>query len=133
MRARYIVATLDGYLVALNAENGEVIWRKNTIIDRTRSYTITGAPRVANGRVFIGNGGGEYGVSGYVTAYDTKTGEEDWRFFTVPGDPSKPFEHPEMELAAKTWKGGEWWKIGGGGTVWNSIVYDAETDTVFLV
>ena len=126
------VATLDGYLVALNAENGEVIWRKNTIIDRTRSYTITGAPRVANGRVFIGNGGGEYGVRGYVTAYDTKTGEEDWRFFTVPGDPSKPFEHPEMELAAKTWKGGEWWKIGGGGTVWNSIVYDAETDTVFL-
>ncbi len=126
------VATLDGYLVALNAENGEVIWRKNTIIDRTRSYTITGAPRVANGRVFIGNGGGEFGVRGYVTAYDTKTGEEDWRFFTVPGDPSKPFEHPEMELAAKTWKGGEWWKIGGGGTVWNSIVYDAETDTVFL-
>ena len=126
------VATLDGYLVALNAENGEVIWRKNTIIDRTRSYTITGAPRVANGRVFIGNGGGEYGVRGYVTAYDTKTGEEDWRFFTVPGDPTKPFEHPEMELAAKTWKGGEWWKIGGGGTVWNSIVYDAETDTVFL-
>ena len=126
------VATLDGYLVALNAENGEVIWRKNTIIDRTRSYTITGAPRVANGRVLIGNGGGEYGVRGYVTAYDTKTGEEDWRFFTVPGDPTKPFEHPEMELAAKTWKGGEWWKIGGGGTVWNSIVYDAETDTVFL-
>ena len=126
------VATLDGYLVALNAENGEVIWRKNTIIDRTRSYTITGAPRVANGRVFIGNGGGEYGVRGYVTAYDTKTGEEDWRFFTVPGDPTKPFEHPEMELAAKTWKGGEWWKIGGGGTVWNSIVYDADTDTVFL-
>ena len=105
---------------------------ENTIIDRTRSYTITGAPRVANGRVFIGNGGGEYGVRGYVTAYDTKTGEEDWRFFTVPGDPTKPFEHPEMELAAKTWKGGEWWKIGGGGTVWNSIVYDAETDTVFL-
>ena len=126
------LATLDGYLVSLNAETGEVIWRINTIIDRTRAYTITGAPRVANGRVFIGNGGGEYGVRGYVTAYDTKTGEQDWRFFTVPGDPTKPFEHPEMELAAKTWKGGEWWKIGGGGTVWNSIVYDAETDTVFL-
>ncbi len=126
------VATLDGYLVSLNAETGEVIWRINTIIDRTRAYTITGAPRVANGRVFIGNGGGEYGVRGYVSAFDTKSGELDWRFFTVPGDPSKPFEHPEMELAAETWKGGEWWKIGGGGTVWNSIVYDAETDTVFL-
>ena len=126
------VATLDGYLVSLNAETGEVIWRINTIIDRTRAYTITGAPRVANGRVFIGNGGGEFGVRGYVSAYDTKTGDLDWRFFTVPGDPSKPFEHPEMEAAASTWKGGEWWKIGGGGTVWNSIVYDAETDTVFL-
>jgi quinohemoprotein ethanol dehydrogenase len=126
------IATLDGYLVSLNAETGEVIWRINTIIDRTRAYTITGAPRVANGRIFIGNGGGEFGVRGYVSAYDTKTGDLDWRFFTVPGDPSKPFEHPEMETAASTWKGGEWWKIGGGGTVWNSIVYDAETDTVFL-
>ena len=126
------VASLDGYLIALNAENGEVIWRVNTIIDRSRAYTITAAPRVANGRVFIGNGGGEFGVRGYVTAYNAKTGEQDWRFYTVPGDPSKPFEHPEMEEAAATWKGGEWWKIGGGGTVWNSIVYDPDTDTVFL-
>ena len=126
------VASLDGYLISLNAETGEEIWRVNTIIDRTRAYTITGAPRVANGRVFIGNGGGEYGVRGYVTAYDAKTGEQDWRFYTVPGDPNKPFEHPEMEEAAKTWKGGEWWKIGGGGTVWNSIVYDPDTDTVYL-
>jgi quinohemoprotein ethanol dehydrogenase len=126
------LATLDGYLVSLNAETGEVIWRINTIIDRTRSYTITGAPRVANGRVFIGNGGAEYGVRGYVSAFDAVTGELDWRFFTVPGDPSKPFEHPEMELAAPTWKGGEWWKIGGGGTVWNSIVFDPETNLVFL-
>ncbi|MBT5158052.1 MAG: PQQ-binding-like beta-propeller repeat protein, partial [Rhodobiaceae bacterium] len=117
------LATLDGYLVSLNAETGEEIWRVNTLIDRKRPYTITAAPRVANGRVFIGNGGGELGVRGYVTAYDTKTGELDWRFYTVPGDPNLPFEHPEMEEAAKTWKGGEWWKIGGGGTVWNSIVY----------
>ncbi|MBT7641629.1 MAG: PQQ-dependent dehydrogenase, methanol/ethanol family [Rhodobiaceae bacterium] len=126
------LATLDGYLVSLNAETGEEIWRVNTLIDRKRPYTITAAPRVANGRVFIGNGGGELGVRGYVTAYDTKTGEQDWRFYTVPGDPNLPFEHPEMEEAAKTWKGGEWWKIGGGGTVWNSIVYDPDTDTVFL-
>ena len=126
------VASLDGYLISLNAQTGEVIWRINTIIDRSRAYTITGAPRIANGRVFIGNGGGEYGVRGYVTAYDAKTGEQDWRFYTVPGDPSKPFEHPEMEEAAATWKGGEWWKIGGGGTVWNSIVYDPDTDTLFI-
>ena len=126
------VATLDGYLVALNAASGELIWRVNTLIDRTRSYTITGAPRVANGRIFIGNGGGEYGVRGYITAYDTKNGAQLWRFFAVPGDPSQPFEHPEMETAAKTWKGGEWWKIGGGGTIWNSIVYDPSTDLVFF-
>jgi len=126
------LASLDGHLISLNAETGEEIWRVDTLTDRSRPYTITGAPRVANGRVFIGNGGGEYGVRGYVSAYDTKTGALDWRFFTVPGDPSQPFEHPEMEEAAKTWKGGEWWKIGGGGTVWNSIVYDPDTDTVFL-
>ena len=73
-------------------------------------------------RVYIGNGGAEYGVRGYVTAYDANTGDQVWRFFTVPGDPSLPFEHPEMATAAETWKGGEWGKIGGGGTVWNSIV-----------
>ena len=88
----------------LNAETGEEIWRVNTIITAP-CYTITGAPRVANGRVFIGNGGGEYGVRGYVTAYDAKTGEQDWRFYTVPGDPNKPFEHPEMEEAnMKRWR-----------------------------
>lgn len=125
------VATLDGYLVSLNAETGEEIWRQDTLIDRGRPYTITGAPRVANGRIFIGNGGAEYGVRGYLSAYDTRSGNMLWRFFTVPGDPNKPFEHPEMELAAKTWKGGEWWKIGGGGTVWNTLVYDPDTDTLF--
>ena len=71
-------------------------------------------------------------MRGYVTAYDSETGEEVWRFFTVPGDPSLPFEHPEMEMAAETWKGGNWWEIGGGGTVWNSIVYDPDFDNVYL-
>jgi quinohemoprotein ethanol dehydrogenase len=131
-KGRVYVASLDGYLIALEAATGKEIWRKNTLIDRDRDYTITGAPRVANGKVFIGNGGAEYGVRGYVTAYDAITGEQVWRFYTVPGDPSKPFEHPEMELAAETWKGGEWWKIGGGGTVWNSIVYDPDFNHVYL-
>ena len=112
------VGTLDGRLLALDAESGKLDWEVDTLIDRDRFYTITGAPRVANGKVFIGNGGAEFGVRGYVTAYDSETGDEVWRFYTVPGDPSQPFEHPEMELAAETWKGGEWWKIGGGGTVW---------------
>jgi quinohemoprotein ethanol dehydrogenase len=126
------VGTLDGRLVALNAETGGVVWEVNTIIDRERDYSITGAPRVAKGKVFIGNGGAEFGVRGYVTAYDAMSGEQVWRFFTVPGDPSLPFEHPEMELAAETWKGGEWWEIGGGGTVWNSIVYDPEFNHLYL-
>ncbi|MYG12166.1 MAG: PQQ-binding-like beta-propeller repeat protein, partial [Gammaproteobacteria bacterium] len=119
-QGKVYVGSLDGYLIALDAATGELVWKKDTIIDRARRYTITGAPRAAKGKVFIGNGGAEYGVRGYVTAYDAETGDQAWRFFTVPGDPSLPFEHEEMEMAAKTWKGGEWWEFGGGGTVWNS-------------
>ena len=129
---RIYTATLDGRLIALDAATGAPAWETDTIIDRTRAYTITGAPRVAAGKVFIGNGGAEFGVRGYVTAYDADTGEQAWRFFTVPGNPAEPFEHPEMEMAAKTWKGGAWWEIGGGGTVWNSIVYDPDFNTVYL-
>ena len=131
-RGRVYVGTLDGRLIALDAASGELVWEIDTVIDRTRRYTITGAPRAAKGLVFIGNGGAEYGVRGYVTAYDAETGAEVWRFFTVPGDPSLPFESPEMEMAAKTWKGGAWWEFGGGGTVWNSIVYDPEFDQVYI-
>jgi quinohemoprotein ethanol dehydrogenase len=131
-QGRVYVATLDGRLIALDAGSGEPVWEVDTIIDHTRNYSITGAPRAAAGKIYIGNGGAEFGVRGYVTAYDAETGEQAWRFYTVPGDPSLPFEHPEMELAAKTWKGGEWWKIGGGGTVWNSIVYDPDFHTIYL-
>jgi quinohemoprotein ethanol dehydrogenase len=126
------VASFDGYLISLNAETGEEVWRVNTLIDRERSYTITGAPRVANGLVYIGNGGAELGVRGYVTAYDAKSGEEVWRFYTVPGDPSLEVESPALDVAMDTWKGGEWWKVGGGGTVWNSIVFDPDTNTLFI-
>ena len=131
-QGRVYVASLDGRLIALDAATGALIWEVDTLIDRNRPYTITGAPRAAKGKVFIGNGGAEYGVRGYVTAYDAATGDEVWRFYTVPGDPSLPFEHPEMELAAKTWKGGEWWKIGGGGTAWNAIVYDPDFNQVYI-
>ncbi len=131
-KGRVYVGSLDGRLIALDAATGELVWEVDTIIDRTRFYTITGAPRAANGKIFIGNGGAEFGVRGYVTAYDADTGEQAWRFYTVPGDPSQPFEHPEMEMAAETWKGGNWWEIGGGGTVWNSIVYDPDFNHVYL-
>ena len=131
-QGKVFFASLDGRLFSLNAETGEKIWEVDTVTDRTRAYTITGAPRVAKGKVYIGNGGAEYGVRGYVTAYDTETGEQVWRFFTVPGDPSLGFEDPAMEMAAKTWKGTNWWEFGGGGTVWNSIVYDPDFNNVYL-
>ncbi len=105
-QGRVYVASLDGRLIALDASTGAEVWETDTIIDRDRFYTITGAPRAAGGKVFIGNGGADFGVRGYVTAYDARTGEQVWRFFTVPGDPSLPFEHPEMEMAAETWQPG---------------------------
>jgi quinohemoprotein ethanol dehydrogenase len=127
---RVYVGTLDGRLVALNASNGNPAWSVQTT-DKTQSYTITGAPRIVKGKVVIGNGGAEYGVRGYVSAYDAQTGKMAWRFYTVPGDPSKPFESPAMEKAAKTWTG-EWWKYGGGGTVWDSFTYDPELDLLYV-
>lgn len=124
------VGTIDGRLLALDAGSGEVIWDINTI-DRTRPYTITGAPRVIKGRVIIGNGGAEYGVRGYVTAYDANTGQQVWRFYTVPGNPAQPFENSGLEMAANTWTG-EWWKIGGGGTVWDSMAYDPVLNLLYI-
>jgi quinohemoprotein ethanol dehydrogenase len=131
-QGRVYVGTLDGYLVALSAETGKVIWRTDTLITRSRAYTITGAPRIADGKVVIGNGGAEFGVRGYVSSYDASTGKLVWRFFTVPGDPSKPFESEAMRLAAKTWKGDRWWTYGGGGTVWDSMAYDADLGLLYI-
>lgn len=125
------VGTIDGRLVAVSAATGEKVWEVQTT-DPARPYTITGAPRVVKGKVVIGNGGSEYGVRGYVTAYDAATGAELWRFYTVPGDPSKPFEHPELEAAAKTWTGDAWWKIGGGGTAWDSMAYDPDLNLLYV-
>ena len=126
------LATLDGRLLKLKAKSGEVVWEINTIIDRELDYTITGAPRIANNKIFIGNGGADMGgVRGYVSAYDTESGNLIWRFYTIPGDPSKPFEHEELNEAAKSWNG-QWWLMGGGGTVWNSIVYDPDFNQVYL-
>ena len=97
---------IDGRLTALDAKDGSVVWQVQTT-DKSRPYTITGAPRIINGKVMIGNGGAELGVRGYVSAYDANTGEMAWRFYTVPGDPAKPFENPILEKAAETWSGGE--------------------------
>jgi alcohol dehydrogenase (cytochrome c)/quinohemoprotein ethanol dehydrogenase len=124
------VGTLDGRLVALDARTGSVVWSVLTI-DAAWRYAITGAPRVAQGMVLIGNAGAEYGVRGYLSAYDADTGRLLWRFFTVPGDPAAGFENQAMQTAAATWSG-DWWRIGGGGAVWNSIVYDPATDLVYF-
>jgi PQQ-dependent dehydrogenase (methanol/ethanol family) len=84
------VGTLDGRLVALDANTGEQVWSTATF-DPALKYTITGAPRVIKGQVMIGNGGAEYGVRGYVSAYDADTGELTWRFYTVPGNTADGF------------------------------------------
>ncbi len=127
---KVFVGTLDGYLVALERSTGAVVWRVNTI-DREQPYTITGAPRVIKGKVIIGNGGAEFGVRGYVSAFDAETGEQVWRFYTVPGNPDDGFENEAMAEAAETWSG-EWWKLGGGGTVWDSMAYDPDADLLYI-
>ena len=129
-KGNIFVGTLDGRLVSINAATGKKKWEVLSV-SHDRSYTITGAPRVMDGKVIIGNSGAEYGVRGYVTAYDAMTGKKIWRFFTVPGNPANGFEHPEMKEAAKTWNG-EWWKYGGGGTAWDAFAYDPKLKLIYV-
>ncbi|HKU06878.1 MAG TPA: PQQ-dependent dehydrogenase, methanol/ethanol family, partial [Bradyrhizobium sp.] len=132
-KGKVFVGVYDGRLVALDAVTGKVAWEKDTLIDKEHSYTITGAPRVFNGKVMIGNGGAEFGARGYVTAYDAETGNQAWRWFTVPGDPSKPFEDDSMAAAAKTWDpSGKYWINGGGGTAWDTITFDPDLNMVYI-
>jgi len=128
------VGTLDGFLVALDAATGQEIWKVDTFVDRdSRFYTITGPPQVAKDMVVIGNSGGEFGVRGYITAYDLETGAQRWRFFTVPGDPAKgPPENAAMERAAKTWGPKTDWGSGLGGTVWGEMSYDPELNLLYV-
>lgn len=124
------VATLDGYLDALDANTGNRVWRTDTLADRSLSYTITGAPRIAGDLIVIGNGGAELGVRGYVSAYEASSGELAWRFYTVPG--AGPDEHPEVATARATWGSEARWDIGGGGTVWDSMTYDPELGLLYV-
>src|SRR5882724_7882149 len=132
-KGKVFVGAYDGRLVAIDAVTGKKIWEKDTLIDHDHSYTVTGAPRVVNGKVLIGNGGAEFGVRGYLTAYDADTGEQKWRWFCVPGDPSKPFEDESMKKAAATWDpSGKYWEAGGGGTPWDTITFDPELKLVYI-
>lgn len=122
--------TIDGRLVSVDAATGRLNWEIMTV-PPDRNYTITGAPRIAKGNIIIGNGGAEYDARGFVTAYDAKSGDRRWRFYTVPGDPANKDENVIHAKARETWTG-EYWKMGGGGTVWDAIVYDPELDRVYI-
>lgn len=124
------VGTYDGRLVAIDALTGEEVWDK-VIVDQSLNYTSTGAPRVVNGNVIIGNGGSEYNTRGYISSYDGQTGELVWRFYTVPGNPELGFENDAMAMAAETWTG-DWWEFGGGGSTWDSITFDPETNLLYF-
>ena len=130
---KVIVPVVDGRLVALDAATGRVIWSVFAVPEAERqNYSMTMAPRVFKNKVIIGNAGAEFApYRGYLAAYNVNTGKELWRFHTVPGDPSKPFENDAMEAAAKTWAG-EWWKYGGGGSIWDGMAYDPDTDLVYV-
>lgn len=134
-KGKVFVGTLDGYLVALDPASGEVLWRKDTFghMRETKLQTITGAPRVFGDLVVIGNGGAELRTRGYITAYNVHTGEQEWRWYSVPGDPDKPFENASMEMAAKTWDpDGAWRETGGGGTMWDSMAYDPDLGLLYV-
>jgi quinohemoprotein ethanol dehydrogenase len=120
---------LDGRLVALDQETGKPLWQ--TQVTDNPDTILTAAIRVIKGKVIVGSSGAEQAVRGFFSAYDAETGKLAWRFYTVPGDPSKPFEQPELAMAAKTWTG-EWWKMGGGGTPWDAFAYDQDADLLYV-
>ncbi|MGH9738237.1 MAG: PQQ-dependent dehydrogenase, methanol/ethanol family [Candidatus Acidiferrales bacterium] len=136
-KGKVFVGTLNGHLVALDARTGKPVWDSFTFpsdVEYTSAgtpvpqYVMSGAPRVVKGLVIVGAGGGDQGVRGFVSAYDAETGKLVWRFYTVPGDPSKAFENPALKMAAKTWDG----DAGGGGAVWDGISYDPELDLLYF-
>ena len=129
-QGKIIAPVIDGRLIALDAENGKPVWEARVGYPQD-NYTITMAPRIAKSKVIVGVSGSEYPVRGFFSAFDAETGHFAWRFYTVPGDPSKPFENPALKKAAETW-GGDWWKLGGGGTVWDGFAYDPEADLIYV-
>ena len=134
-KGRVYVGTLDGRLIALDAKTGAVDWSAQTT-DNSKPYTITGVPRIIKDKVLIGNGGAEYGVRGYVSAYDATTGKMAWRFYTAPNPTGAAdgaaSDKIMKEKAAATWSDGYWKQSGGGATVWDSMAYDPKLDIVYL-
>jgi len=129
---KVIVPVVDGHLAALDIETGEEIWKVLIIPEDSVSYTLTMAPRVMNGKVVIGTAGAEFPpFRGYVAAFDVEDGSEQWRFWTVPGNPADGFENAAMERAADTWTG-QWWELGGGGSIWDGMAYDPDLNLLYF-
>ena len=124
------LGTIDGRLIAVDAATGKAAW-ETQVTDKDKPYSITGAPRIAAGRVFIGEAGSEFSQRGFMSAFDAETGKLDWRWYIVPGNPKDGFENEQMELAAKTW-GGQWWKTGGGGGPWDGLAYDPVNNYILI-
>lgn len=127
-----IVGTGDCRLIAVDQTTGAKVWQAK-VCDGSQMETITAAPRVGGGMVFTGPACADTGMArGYVDAYDVKTGTRKWRFYTVPGDPSKPFEDPIYEKAAKTWGTGWYEKTKGCASVWDGMTYDSVLDRLYV-
>lgn len=132
-RGKVYVTSLDGWMYALDAKTGALVWKADAIEDRKRGDNSTGAPEVAGDVVVIGNAGAEYDVRGNVSAFDLETGRLAWRFHVVPRDPKLgPQDNPDLEAAVKTWDPNSRWDVGGGGAPWDAINYDPETGLVLV-
>ena len=129
-KGKLYLGALDGRLIAIDAKTGKKAWEVQTT-DLKQPYTITQVPRIVKGLVIIGNGGAEYTCRGYVSAYDAVTGKLKWRFYTVPAAPGDPTNTPLLKNALNTWDAG-FWKYGGGGTAWDTILYDPKTDLIYF-
>ena len=135
-QGKVLVPVVDGRMQALDAATGKLLWSSWAIPEpkegEVSPYSVTMAARVAKGKVFIGNAGAEFPpFRGYVSAFDVNTGKQLWKFYTTPGDPSKGFENKAMEAAAKTWAG-DWWKMGGGGSMWDGMAYDPDENLIYV-
>jgi quinohemoprotein ethanol dehydrogenase len=131
-KGRVYVATLDGHLVALDAASGKVVWNVDTITDPSQPYSVVGPVLAVDGKVILGNSGGDSGTRGYVSAYDTETGALVWRFFVVPKGPKGPFENADEEAAAKSWPADDVWMDSGGGSVWGAMSFDPKLNLLYF-
>ncbi len=134
---KIIIATLDGRLIALDKKTGAQIWSMRTFPENSQyAYTITGAPRVFDGKVVVGQSGGDFGVRGFAMAVDANTGQELWKFYLTPGDPAKgpdgAASDPVMDMIRQTWFGSDYFELGGGANPWDAISYDPDLNLVYV-